>query len=114
NIVSFSFSEEKGRLLENLIYIELKRRGHNIFFDKGKNECDFLIEEKGKIIEAIQVCYFLNEENKEREVAGLMESLKKNNLKRGTIVTYADEEEINYDDFTINIVSAVNFLTTKN
>ena len=47
NAVSFSFSEEKGRLLENLIYIELKIRGHNIFFDKGKNECDFLIEEKG-------------------------------------------------------------------
>ena len=113
NIVSFYFSEEKGRLLENLIYIELKRRGHNIFFDKGKNECDFLIEEKGKIVEAIQVCYFLNEENKEREMAGLIESLKKNNLKKGTIVTYADEEEIKYDGFTINIVPAINFLTTK-
>jgi predicted AAA+ superfamily ATPase len=42
-----------------------------------------------------------------------METIKKNNLKKGTIVTYADEEEINYDGFTINIVPAINFLTTK-
>jgi len=114
SVVSFSFSEDKGRLLENLIYIELRRRGRNVFFDKGKNECDFLIEEKGKIIEAIQVCYSLNDGNQEREVAGLVESLKKNNLKKGTIINYSDEKVINYDGFTVNIIPAINFLTTKN
>jgi hypothetical protein len=114
SVVSFSFSEDKGRLLENLIYIELRRRGCNVFFDKGKNECDFLIEEKGKIIEAIQVCYSLNDGNQEREVAGLVESLKKNNLKKGTIINYSDEKVINYDGFTVNIIPAINFLTTKN
>jgi len=114
NVVSFSFSEDKGRLLENLIYIELRRRGYNVFFDKGKNECDFLIEEKGKIVNAIQVCYSLNDSNQEREVAGLVESLKKNNLKKGTIINYSDEKVINYDGFTIDIVPAINFLTTKN
>jgi len=113
NIVSFSFSEDRGRLLENLIYIELRRRGCNIFFDKGKNECDFLIEDKGKIIEAIQVCYSFNDGNQEREVAGLVESLKKNNLKKGTIITYGDDKIINYGDFTIDIIPAINFLTTK-
>jgi len=114
NVVSFSFSEDRGQLLENLIYIELRRRGHNIFFDKGKNECDFIIEDKGKIIEAIQVCYSFNDENKERELAGLIESLKKNNLKKGKIITHSDEKEIKHDGFTVNIIPAINFLTTKN
>lgn len=50
-------------MLENTIFQHLRRKYDKIFYFKEKNECDFLIKEKEKIIYAIQVCYELNEDN---------------------------------------------------
>jgi predicted AAA+ superfamily ATPase len=55
--IGLSFSENKGRALENIVYIELKRRGYDVFYHSGKNECDFIICEGLKVIQAIQVVY---------------------------------------------------------
>ena len=43
NMVSFKFSEDKGRLLENIVYLHLKRKGYNVFYFSNKKECDFVI-----------------------------------------------------------------------
>lgn len=110
NAIAFSFSKENGRLLENLIFIELKRRGENIFFNKDKKECDFVIEDKGRIIQAIQVCYLLNEDNQKREIDGLIEALIRNKLKEGLIITHSDERTINQDGFTIKVIPAWKWL----
>jgi predicted AAA+ superfamily ATPase len=72
--MGFRISEDKGKLLENLIAIELKRREKELFYYSKKYECDFVIREANKIKEAIQVTYDVNEKNKERETAGLMEA----------------------------------------
>lgn len=63
NANSISFSKNKGKMLENTIFQHLRRKYDKIFYFKEKNECDFLIKEKEKIIYAIQVCYELNEDN---------------------------------------------------
>lgn len=110
NAVAFYFSEDKGRLLENLVFIELKRRAADFFFYKDKNECDFVIKEKNKITTAIQVCLDLSNENKTREVTGLIDALEKFKLKEGLILTYAREEELNVDDKKIIIMSAWKWL----
>jgi predicted AAA+ superfamily ATPase len=56
NIVSFTSSEDEGRLIETLVYQTLKRRfGDNIFYWSGKNEIDFIIKEKNKITQLWQV-----------------------------------------------------------
>ena len=69
--LGFVFSEEKGRLLENMVFIELKRRGMDAYYFKGKGECDFLIREGINITGAIQVCYaFGDQETRERELKG--------------------------------------------
>ncbi|NIA04234.1 MAG: AAA family ATPase, partial [Nitrospiraceae bacterium] len=94
SVYSFRFSENKGRLLENIVAVELKRRGKEIFYYRGKNECDFVVREKMKPVEAIQVCYELNEENKKRELKGLKEAMDKLNIKKGLILTYDQEETI--------------------
>jgi uncharacterized protein len=94
NINSFSFSENKGRLLENLVFIELKRRNKEIYYHREKHECDFVIKEKEKIVEAIQVCYELNHDNKDREFKGLLEAMNKHKLKQGLLLTYDHEEEL--------------------
>ncbi|MFP4402949.1 MAG: ATP-binding protein [Candidatus Woesearchaeota archaeon] len=100
---SFSFSENIGRLLENLIFIELKRKGHEIYYHKQKNECDFLIKERLKITSAIQVCYILNDENKKREIDGLIDAMKNYNLNSGLILTYEQEDELIIDNKKISI-----------
>ena len=84
---SVSFSEDNGRILENIVFLKLRRKHKDIYYFKENNECDFLIKEKGKIIRAVQVCYELNEENKNRELNGLKEAMEEFELKKGTIIT---------------------------
>ncbi|HLD10730.1 MAG TPA: DUF4143 domain-containing protein [Candidatus Nanoarchaeia archaeon] len=99
-----NFSENRGRILENLVFIELKRRKKEVYYYSNKNECDFLIKEGTKIIEAIQVCNLINEINKEREIAGLVEVMDKFKLKEGIILTYEQSEEIKIDSKKITTI----------
>lgn len=102
--VGFRFSEDKGRILENLIFIELKRRNKQIYYFSGMHECDFVLREGIKIKEAIQVCYELTTENKSREVNGLIEAMEKFGLKQGLILTNDSEEEFVQQKKKIKIV----------
>lgn len=107
---SFSFSDNLGRYLENLVFMGLKRKYKEIYYYKNNNECDFIVNHKGKIIMAIQVCYKLNDMNKDREFAGLIEALKEFNLENGTIVTYNQEDEFVIDERKIKLIPAYKWL----
>jgi predicted AAA+ superfamily ATPase len=93
-----NFSPNSGRILENIVFIELKRRYKEIFYFREKNECDFVIKDNTKIKEVIQVCYNLTRGNKDREVKGLIEAMDKFKLKKGFILTYDQEEKIIKDN----------------
>ncbi|MCK4650247.1 ATP-binding protein [Candidatus Pacearchaeota archaeon] len=110
--LGFSFSENKGKLLENLVFVELKRRGKEIYYFQEKGECDFILREN-RIKEAIQVCYEINDGNKEREIAGLAEAMKKFKLKEGIILTMDQEEEIARDNLKIKIIPVWKWLLEK-
>lgn len=103
NEVAFSVSEDKGRLLENLVFIELKRRGCEIYYFKNKKECDFLIKEKNKITEAIQVTAHLGDGNQEREINGLSEALEASHLKKGLILTINQEKIIKQNGVIVEV-----------
>ena len=94
---SVSFSSDFGRMLENSVFLHLRRKYKEIFYFKGKGECDFLIKEQNKIKIAIQVSYELNEENKQREFDGLLEAVKKFNLSEGLILTFDQEDKFTID-----------------
>lgn len=94
---SVSFSKDLGKMLENLVFLHLRRNHKNIFYFREENECDFVIKENEKIIKAIQVCFEFNEENKKRELAGLLLALNKFNLKKGLILTHNQEDEFLID-----------------
>lgn len=111
--MGFRTSEDKGKLLENLIAIELKRREKEMFYYSEKYECDFLIRKNNKITEAIQVTYEINEKNKEREIAGLIEALNKFKLKEGLIITFDQEEKIKIEENIIKIIPAWKWLLSK-
>ncbi len=91
--IGFSFSTNKGRILENIVYIELLRNKKEVYYYSGKGECDFVIKQGITITQAIQVSYNLNKENVDRELAGLMEAMKEFNLKNGLLIYYDNEIE---------------------
>ena len=90
---SFQFTKNKGVLLENLTFIELRRRGYELYFHKDKHECDFLVKEGIEITKAFQVCYELNDDNFARETDGLIEAMKEYDLSEGVILTFNQEDE---------------------
>lgn len=94
NAIAFSVSSDDGRLLENLVFLELKRRAQEIYYFKDKNECDFLVKEKNRITQAIQVCSQIDQNNRDRELTGLREAMKKFDLQKGLILTKTQEEQI--------------------
>ena len=94
SIVSFKFSENRGKLLENIVFLELIRREKEIYYYKEKNECDFVIKEGLDIVQAIQVSESLKNNNtKKREIEGLLDACIKYNLKEGLILTEDEEGE---------------------
>jgi predicted AAA+ superfamily ATPase len=93
NAISFKFSQNIGRLYENVVLIELKRRDKDVYYWKNKYECDFLTTQGDEVKEAIQVCYELTDENKDREINGLIETMDEFKLNDGLIITGDLEEE---------------------
>ena len=83
--------ENRGRLLENVVAVELFRRRRRAFYYKGTNECDFVIQEGTRVVEAWQVCWELTPSNEKRELAGLAEAMRELGVPRGGILTYAQE-----------------------
>lgn len=110
NKIGFSFSENSGKYLENLIFTELKRRGKDIFYYSDKHECDFVLRERNKIKKAIQVCYDLNEKNKTREINGLIEAMNEFKLKQGLIITHNQRDTIILGDKKIILIPAWEWL----
>ncbi len=105
NAIGFKFSEDKGRILENLVFIELKRRGKEIYYHKQKKECDFVIKEGLEIIQAIQVTKSLDDiDTKKREIEGLLDACKSYNLKTGLILTEDEEYELEQDGIKIQVL----------
>lgn len=104
NAVSFKFSQDVGKLLENLVFIELKRRKKEVYYHRDNYECDFIVKEKNKVNEIIQVTKELNDENYKREINGLTEALTKYKLKSGLFLTYDQEREEKIDNKIIKII----------
>jgi predicted AAA+ superfamily ATPase len=110
NATTLSFSSDKGRILENIIFISLRADEKTIFYYKNKGECDFVIKDREKIVSAIQVCYELTEFNQERELNGLMEAMNEFDLKEAFIITYNQEDKFIINNLSISIVPAWKWL----
>jgi predicted AAA+ superfamily ATPase len=79
--VSTSTEEDSGRRLENLVAIELARRGYSLSFMEGNGwECDFLAQKTGEESLAVQV-WGGSGGIPERELAGLEKGMKAANAK---------------------------------
>ena len=114
--LSAYFTEDRGRLLENAVYIELRKRygPDSIFFYKGEKECDFIISEKNKATKAIQVTYSLDSDNEKRETTGLVEAMEKLDIRKGLVITMDQEDTSTIQGKNIEIVPAYKWATKEN
>ncbi|MDR0575111.1 MAG: ATP-binding protein [Tannerella sp.] len=113
-IASTSFTDDKGHLLENLTYWELRRQGKELYyFNENGAECDFVVMKNEKIEQVIQVCYELSLENREREMRGLRAAMQFFNTDNGLIITYNRHDTYMQDGKKINVVPAWEFLQSR-
>ncbi|NGX60733.1 MAG: hypothetical protein K940chlam9_00201 [Chlamydiae bacterium] len=101
----FRVSEDKERLLENVVFLQLKMQQKEVYFHKDQKECDFILREGNQIIQAIQVATHLaDEEVKNREITGLIEAMKAYNLREGLILSESEESIFEVDMFQIKVM----------
>jgi len=108
--VSFRFSEDVGRLLENVVYLVLRRTSEVYYWKGAKCEVDFVIKKGLKVTDIIQVCYSPEGKTKEREERGLIKAAHEFKLKKGTVVTWEMEETNETEGVTIEYVPAWRWL----
>jgi len=101
---SVSGSHDYGRLLENTIYLHLRRSGNEIWYFKGKKECDFIYRKKTNKYSALQVSWQLNQQNEKWEIEGLIEAMDMLNLEEGTIITFDQEDKFIKDGKSIQLI----------
>ncbi len=90
--VGFRMSADQGRILENMVFLELKRRGKEVYFHAGKKECDFIIRQSGTVVQAVQVASSLDSSvTRQREFDGLLAAMAEYGLKTGLILTEDQE-----------------------
>lgn len=89
NAVSLKFSDDLGKLAENVVLVELKRRGNEVYFWKEKREVDFIIRDETNLT-AINITY--TNTISEREKQGLLLFKEKYKNLRLMIITREVEQ----------------------
>jgi len=111
-------SENKGFVLENMVYIALRRSMEHIFYYKTSqgDEIDFAVGPDADI-QLIQVCWELNKENRtrERELKPLFDGMEELGLRESWIITAYEEEEFKEKQTgrVIHVVPAYSWLLQK-
>lgn len=92
--LSVSFSRNIGKIYENTVFLELRRRSSmdhseiSYWQDIYRNEVDFVVKKGKEIMELIQVCYDTgNYDTKKREVSALLKSGKELKCRKLAVIT---------------------------
>lgn len=108
--MSLAPGENSGRALENAVYNELARRGHEVYYFSAGHECDFILGDKRRVTGAVQACFRLTAENREREIGGLALAMEKYDLAEGLILTEDEEDELSVGGKNISVLPAYKWL----
>ncbi len=119
--LSFKLSQNKGKLMENLVAIELLRRkfyfhpDYEIYYwkDYQQREVDFVVKKEDRIKYLIQVCFSVDEINtREREIKSLMKADKELKSEKMLIITWDTEEKIKINGKIIELIPLWKWLLT--
>ena len=117
NSLTYQFSENYGVLLENAVFLYLRQKwGNSIYFHKNKTECDFVVVDKDKIFDVIQVSYDIEDkETLDREIRGLENAAQYFKINKGTIITFDQEREsfVTKKQVQIDIIPAFKYFLSR-
>jgi hypothetical protein len=109
-----SFEEDRGKILENIVFNQLKRSYDDIFYYKNGQEVDFVCLNKGKP-HLINVSHDIDDaETYKREVNGLYAAMKQLKLKESLLITDYQEKDEMIEDAVIHIVPLWKWLVGGN
>jgi len=111
--VSSGILVNSGHLLENLVFIALRRITPDIFYYKNKSgrEVDFIAQRPDRSRILVQVCESMADpQTRKREITALSEAMTELGLKEGSIVSRKDEEQLHVESGIINVVPVWRFL----
>lgn len=105
------FQVDKGRILENIVFLELRRKYNEIFYLKGSQEVDFFINSAGSKQLINVALNILEKKTYDREVSGLLEAMKNYKISKATlIVGEGKADTILKNNCQINIIPAWQWL----
>ncbi len=108
-----SLSRDTGAILENIVFLHLRRLSHQIHYWQQEQEVDFIIQFQDHV-HAINVCTDLSDpRTRQRELDGLLACLTDLKLSHGWIISHYHQETIHLDDHTIIILPAWKWLLQK-
>jgi uncharacterized protein len=108
--LDYKLSQDRGRLLETTVALELLKQGKQIAFQKNGSECDFVVIKKGKVNTAIQVVAdFVNANTKKREIKGLVQACQKFSLVEGVILTFDHKETLEQEGIQVRVIPVWQF-----
>lgn len=109
---AFEHSSNNGRMLENLVFLELLKRGYDLkkyelfyYHSRNDRETDFICRRGINIEQMIQVCYDMNSaKTRKREIDSLLECADELNCGDLSIITWNQEEIIEQNGHSINVI----------
>lgn len=113
-------SPDKGKLMENLVFTELVKRGvkpnRDLFYYKTRNnrEVDFVLKKGTEVIELVQVCYeAVSSDVEQREIKALLEASDELKVKKMTVLTWDEKREIKKDGGVVQLKPLWEWLLEK-
>jgi predicted AAA+ superfamily ATPase len=100
------FSPNHGAILENVVYLHLRRTYQEIFYFQNQGECDFVTTINGNPEDLYQVCYDLNDMNLQRETSGLFQAMDYFKKNKGYIITFNQTDLFTQDGKSIEVIPA--------
>lgn len=114
--VAFQFSKNRGKFLENVVALELKRSSPELYYYKTANnlEVDFLVKSGRNKLSLIQVTDNLdNEKTAQRELGALEHAMNELKLNKALILTEDTEKELSIGKKKISVKPVYKWLIEK-
>lgn len=113
---SYRVSKDVGHLLENTVYLELRRRGRDVAYVETASgrEVDFVTTWRGEVVELVQVCADMTApDTRARELTALGEAMAGLGLRQATIVTLEETDTLAIPAGTVRVVPAWRWLLER-
>ena len=111
--VAPTITEDRGHLLENIVFLHLRRQGFEVYYYRTHNgkEVDFIWLDRNRKKHFCQACWTMkNEKTRHREIASLLTAMEEQEAESGIIVTHDESEILEKGNNKIEILPAWKFL----